>query len=64
MSWLVEIVLNWIASKLIDFLLAMEARAKRSDEIKREAYKSVEPLKKAETAEEIEKATDEALDGF
>lgn len=50
--------------KLTSFLKEQYEKRKKQEANKNEAEKSVEPLKKAQTADEIDKASDDALDGF
>lgn len=64
MSWLLGFILEWIWGKLASLLAALAARKIAQEEIQREAERSLEPLEKAETAEEIDKAADDALDHF
>lgn len=71
MSWLIKGVLDWAGEKLIllaQWLFGVLDRMIKAHErqkvIKEKAKQSVEPLKKAQTADEISKATDAALDDF
>lgn len=50
-------VLEWTWGKLASWWKSRQ----RQEEIQKEAEASVEPLKKAETKEEIDAATDDAL---
>jgi hypothetical protein len=64
MNWLVSAVLNWVWNKILSLIVAAKNKLQRQDEIQKEAEKSIEPLEKAETADEIDKGADGALDGF
>lgn len=57
-------VLQWLLEKLGSYLNAVFKRLKKEKEIEEEAKASVEDLKKAKTGEEVDKATDTALDKF
>ena len=71
LSGLVKGVLEFVWSKLVillqwgfEKLHALVQKARRHKKIDDEADQSVEPLKKAKTAKEIDEATDAAHDGF
>lgn len=71
MSWLIKGVLEFLYGKLVllaQWLFEVGYKAykklKRHKEIDKEAKDSVEPLKKATTAEAIDEASKSALDGF
>lgn len=64
MQWLVTLILNWLWGKLAEVIGKLIAQLRRKKEIEKEAEASVEPLKKAETAKEIDDAADDALSGF
>lgn len=64
LNWLGKLFLEFIWGKLVAWLSGIAARFKRQKEIEKEAEESVKPLKDAKTADEIDKATDSALDGF
>ncbi len=57
-------VMEWIMTKIVVLFTKARERMNRDERIKREAEKSVEPLKKAKTSDEIDKASDDALGGF
>jgi hypothetical protein len=60
MNWLGKLALDWLYGKIQGLVLWIFAREKMKDEAK----KSVQPLKDAKTAEEIDAATDSALNKF
>jgi len=60
MQWLLNLILDWVLSKVRKAL----AWWNRKKTIKQESKDSVKPLEEANTAEEIEEATDDALSGF
>lgn len=66
MTWLVNLVLDWLYAKAADFIQAALARFKRQKEVKKEEEISVEPLKKAnpESEKEIDDAIPGSLDGL
>ncbi len=64
MAWIFDLILDWLLGKVIAFLVAFNATFKARDQIKKDADASVGPLENAESAEEIDAATDEALNGF
>lgn len=64
MSWLLSVILDYIVGKLTAFLLALQAKQARREDIAKRSEASVKPLEKAETAEAIDKAADDALNGF
>jgi hypothetical protein len=55
-----DFVLEWAYRKVARFF----KKIFRREEIKREAKESVKPLKEAQTGEEIDAATDDALSGM
>lgn len=61
---LASIFLEFFWPKIQEAYKNFREKLDRRKEIETEAKKSAEPLKKAETKEEIEKATDNILDGF
>ena len=64
MSWILDFILQWVWTKLLTIVGGFLARFKKREQIQKDAEKSVEPLKKAETAQEIDDAADDALDGL
>lgn len=60
MSWIGKLVLDWALGKIQGLVLWFLALGKMKDEAK----KSVQPLKDAKSAEEIDAATDSALNKF
>lgn len=64
MSWLVTLVLNWVWGKISSLIAAFVAKEIAQEEIQKEAEASVVPLKNAETAADIDKAADDALNGL
>lgn len=64
MSWLFKSALDWLFAKLATWLADLAARFARRKLVAEEAAASVEALKKAQTAKEIDDATDKALDGL
>jgi hypothetical protein len=64
LAWVVQFFVNKIFRRVWTAIQKAIAQWKRGKEIKKEAKESVEPLKRAQTAEEIDAATDDALDGF
>lgn len=63
-SALGRFVIDIIVSKLAQIANDIYLSQKRRKENKEKSQESVDPLKKAKTADEIDKATDSALDGF
>ncbi len=61
-SWLGKFVLQEIAGRLASFIKSKYQAYMKNREIKKESEASVDPLKKATTAEEIDAAADDALD--
>lgn len=59
-----QFVLNFIVGKLAEAIATWWKKRQRHKEIDREAEKSTKPLKDAKTAEEIDHATDDALNGL
>ena len=55
---------QWVVTSVGAWLKQVWAAAARKKEAKKQSEESVEPLKQAETGEEIDRATDDALDGF
>jgi hypothetical protein len=64
MTWFLTFILNWLWGKLLAFLTLTTQKIIRKEEIKKEAEESVKPLEDAETADEIDKGADSALDNF
>lgn len=64
LSGLVKIVLDWAYGKLADWISGLVRFFQRKKVIENEEQGSVEPLKKAKTAKEIDDAADSALGGF
>ena len=64
MSWLLSAFLDWLWGKLSSLLSALWLKKTTEEKIDQEAKDSVEPLKNAQTAEEIDKAADDALNHF
>lgn len=67
MSFLAAVVAQFfqlLLTKVGEWLKKLWAAAARKKEAKEKSEQSVEPLKQAETADEIDQATDDALDGF
>lgn len=50
--------------RLTTFVVGLYQEYLKKKQIEPDAQKSMEPLKNAKTGEEIEKATDPAVDGF
>lgn len=70
-SSLVSAVLDWLKNSLIQlatWIFGLLSKAidqyKQRKQIDEKSKQSVEPLKNAQTKEEIEKASDSALNGF
>lgn len=65
------VFLKWLATLALDFVWGKASTAfkqwldnrRKAEEAKREAENSVDALKKAVTADEIDKATDSTLNG-
>jgi hypothetical protein len=64
LKWLGSFILNIGVEKVIDLLIDLLERLKAFQKIKEETAKSLEPLRKAETNEDIDKAADDTLDKF
>lgn len=64
MTWFLTLILNWIAGKVAAFLLALQSKQIKRGQIDKDAAKSVEPLNQAESAADIDKAADDALNGL
>lgn len=64
MAWIWKYLAQTLIGWLVEILGGLIARALRRKKIEEKAKESVEPLKKAKSADEIDKASDEALDGF
>ena len=66
MQWIFNLFMDWVWSRAKSWLLALLAKFKRRDEIKKEEEISVDPLKKAnpDSEKEIDDATRSALDGL
>lgn len=69
-SWVGKLALEFLWGKLVGLFTKLAAAAKAewdrrqlNKKIKEDAEASVDPLKKAKTKEEIDAATDDALDG-
>lgn len=60
-SWLGKFVLEFLWGKLVAFLSAVAAKLKRQKQIDDHAEEAAKPLKEAESAEDIDKAIDDAL---
>lgn len=63
-TWFLTLILNWIAGKVAAFLLALQSKQIKRGQIDKDAAKSVEPLNQAESAADIDKAADDALNGL
>lgn len=63
-GWIAQFVLDYVFKKLWAWITNAIRTWLRRKQIDKESKQSVEPLKKAQTAEEIDRATDDALDGF
>jgi hypothetical protein len=57
-------MLQWILVGVASLVTALIVRQMRRAKIKKAAQASVEPLKKAKTAKEIDEAANDALDDF
>lgn len=57
-------ILEWVLAKVIAGLSKFIERTERKKKAESDAKQSVDPLKKAKTAEEIDRAADEALNDF
>ena len=57
-------LVQWILTKLGTLLVATWQKFQRKQEIEHKAEESVVPLKNAQTAEEIDKASQSAVDGI
>ena len=55
---------QWLISWVAGLVAAAVARYLRRKQIDEESQNSTDPLKKAKTGDEIDKATDSALDRF
>ena len=71
LQWLGKLALGFLFEKLgelvkflVDKIKEKIARQKKDDQIQRDAEQSVDPLKKAEGAKEVDRAIDQALDHF
>jgi len=63
-AWVGRILIVEIMGRLITWAKTEIEKARKSKKIDKEAAESVEPLKKAQTADEIKKASISALDDF
>ena len=64
LTWIGNLFLNFIWSKLVAWVSGVAARLKRQKEVEKESQDSVQPLKDAKTADEIDQAARKSLDGF
>lgn len=64
MTFLIKAALDWLWGKLANFIGALIAKFINRAEVKKDESASVDPLKNAKTAQEIEDATKSALDGL
>lgn len=64
LRYLAQLFVVEIVGKLATYWKERQARKEKQQANQDKAQKSVEPLQKAQTAEEIDKASDNALDGF
>lgn len=64
MSWFLTLILDWFWGKIASLVAALAAKKAEEAEIDKEAQDSVVPLENAETADEIDKAADDSLNGF
>jgi hypothetical protein len=64
LTWIGQFVLKYLLDKLSAWAAALIAKIKRKKQVTDESDASVQPLKDAKNAEEIDKSTDSALDGF
>lgn len=62
-SWFGKFVLQFLLGKLIEWVKATKANYDAKKAIEKEARDSVQKLKDAKTAQEVDDATDDALDG-
>lgn len=60
-NWLVKLVIDYVVTKFYELVNGIRKRIQRHAVIDKEAQEAVIPLEKAETAEEIDAATDDAL---
>lgn len=63
-KWLGGVILNVGAEKVIDFLIKFLERLKAFQKIKDDTVKSVDPLRKAKTNDEIDKAASDTFNKF
>lgn len=63
-SWLGKLVIDIVIGKLVAWAKSVIATREARKKAQEEAAKSVQPLKDAKTGEEIDKATNDALDHF
>lgn len=64
MQLLVKYVLDWLLSTISGAVARLVAMLKRQKEVKDQSDASVIPIKKATTADEIDKAADDSLSGL
>lgn len=64
LSVLASIFLEFFWPKIVEGYKNLKEKMAKRKEIETEAKKSVEPLKKAQTKEEIDSAANNALDDF
>ena len=64
LSWISKIFLEVIIGKIASFFANIWRFLSRKEEIKKQEQDSVKPLKDAKTAEEIDRAADDALNNF
>lgn len=63
-AWLGGLLLDKLLGKAIELIKGYIAKRDAAKKAKADADKSVEPLQKAKTADEIDKSTDDALNGI
>ena len=63
LSWLGKAVVGWLLEQLSQLVQGIVSKIQRNKKIDEQSEEAVKPLKEAESAEEIDKATDSALGG-
>jgi len=64
LGWLLSFLIDYIVLKIVDAIRKYQERKELERRIREEVRRKVENLKKAETAEEIDKAADDVLDSL
>lgn len=63
-GWLLTLLFEFVYSKIKAYVEARKKQKEDHEKNKELAQKEVEPLREANTADEVDKATDDALSNF